>query len=31
VPRKDIFRYLGSMLERDRDIGKYVSHKIKAR
>ena len=30
VPRKDIFRYLGSMLQRDRDIDEDVSHRIKA-
>ena len=30
VPRKDTFRYLGSMLQRDRDIDENVSHKIKA-
>jgi hypothetical protein len=28
VPRKDTFRYLGSMLQRDRDIDD-VSHRIK--
>ena len=30
VPRKDTFRYLGSMLQRDRDIDEDVSHIIKA-
>ena len=30
VPRKDTFRYLGSMLQRDGDIDEDVSHKIKA-
>ena len=30
VPRKDTFRYLGSMLQRDRDIDEDVSHRIKA-
>ena len=30
VPRKDIFRYLGSMLQRDRNIDENVSHRIKA-
>ena len=30
VSRKDIFRYLGSMLQRDGDIDEDVSHKIKA-
>ena len=29
-PRKDTFRYLGSMLQRDGDIDKDVSHRIKA-
>ena len=29
VPRKDIFRYLGSMLQRDVDIDEDVSHRIK--
>ena len=29
VPRKDTFRYLGSMLQRDGDIDKDVSHRIK--
>ena len=29
VPRKDTFRYLGSMLERDEDIDEDVSHRIK--
>ncbi|PWZ30103.1 hypothetical protein Zm00014a_011606 [Zea mays] len=30
VPKKDTFRYLGSMLHRDGDIVKDVSHRIKA-
>ena len=30
-PKKDIFRYLGSMLQRDGDIDADVSHRIKAR
>jgi hypothetical protein len=30
VPRKDTFRYLGSMLQRDGDIDADVSHRIKA-
>ena len=30
VPRKDIFRYLGSVLQRDGDIDEDVSHRIKA-
>jgi hypothetical protein len=30
VPKKDICRYLGSMLQRDRDIDADVSHRIKA-
>jgi hypothetical protein len=30
VPRKDTFRYLGSMLQRDGDIDEDVSHRIKA-
>ena len=30
VPKKDTFRYLGSMLQRDRDIDADVSHRIKA-
>ena len=30
VPKKDIFRYLGSMLQRDKDINADVSHIIKA-
>ena len=25
VPRKDVFRYLGSMLQRDRDIDKMLA------
>ena len=31
VPKKDTFRYLGSMLQRGGDIDADVSHKIKAR
>ena len=31
VSRKDTFRYLGSMLQRDGDIDEDVSHRIKAR
>ena len=31
VPKKDIFRYLGSILQRDGDIDTDVSHRIKAR
>ena len=31
VPKKDIFRYLRSMLQRDGDIDADVSHRIKAR
>ena len=27
VPKKDTFRYLGSMLQRDRDINADISHK----
>ena len=30
VPKKDTFRYLRSMLQRDGDINADVSHKIKA-
>ena len=30
VPWKDTFRYLGSVLQRDRDIDEDVSHRIKA-
>jgi hypothetical protein len=30
VPKKDTFRYLGSMLQRDGDIDEDVSHRIKA-
>ena len=30
VPKKDIFRYMGSMLRRDGDIDADVSHRIKA-
>ena len=30
VPKKDIFRYLGSMLQRNGDIDADVSHRIKA-
>ena len=30
VPKRDTFRYLGSMLQRDGDIDEYVSHRIKA-
>ena len=29
VPKKDTFRYLGSMLQRDRDIDADISHRIK--
>src|SRR3954463_11039278 len=29
VPRKDTFRYLGSMLQKDGDIDEDVSHRIK--
>ena len=29
VPRKDIFRYFGSLLQRDGDIDEDVSHRIK--
>ena len=30
VSKKDTFRYLGSMLQRDGDINADVSHRIKA-
>jgi hypothetical protein len=30
VPRKDTFRYLGSMLQKDGDIDEDVSHRFKA-
>jgi hypothetical protein len=30
VPKKDIFRYLGSMLQKNRDIDEDVSHRIKS-
>jgi hypothetical protein len=30
VPKKDIFRYLGSMLQKNGDINEDVSHRIKA-
>jgi hypothetical protein len=30
VPKKDTFRYLGLMLQRDGDIDEDVSHRIKA-
>jgi hypothetical protein len=30
VPKKDIFHYLGSMLQKNGDIDEDVSHKIKA-
>ena len=30
MPKKDTFRYLGSMLQRDGDINADVSHRIKA-
>jgi hypothetical protein len=29
IPKKDIFRYLGSMLQKDGDIDEDVSHRIK--
>jgi hypothetical protein len=29
VPKKDIFRYLGSMLQKDGDIDEDASHRIK--
>ena len=31
VPRRDTFRYLGSMLQRDDEIDENVSHRIRAR
>ena len=31
VPRRDIFRYLGSMLQSDGEIDEDVSHRIRAR
>jgi hypothetical protein len=30
VPKKDTFRYMGSMLQKDGDIDEDVSHRIKA-
>jgi hypothetical protein len=30
VSKKDTFRYLGSMLQKDGDIDEYLSHRIKA-
>jgi hypothetical protein len=30
VPKKDTFRYLGSMLQKEGDIDEDVSHRIKA-
>ena len=30
VPKRDTFRYLGSMLQRDGDIDEDASHRIKA-
>ena len=30
VPKNDIFQYLGSMVQRDRDINANISHRIKA-
>jgi hypothetical protein len=30
VPKKDTFRYLGSMIQKDGDIDEDLSHKIKA-
>jgi hypothetical protein len=30
VPKKDTFRYLGSMIQKNGDIDEDVSHKIKA-
>jgi hypothetical protein len=30
VPKKDNFHYLGSMLQKNRDIDKDVNHRIKA-
>jgi predicted metal-dependent hydrolase len=29
VPKKDIFHYLRTMLQKDGDIDEYVSHRIK--
>jgi hypothetical protein len=29
LPKKNTFRYLGSMLQRDGDIDEYVNHRIK--
>jgi hypothetical protein len=29
VPKKDTFHYLGSILQKNRDINEYVSHRIK--
>jgi hypothetical protein len=29
LPKKDIFHYLGSILQNDRDIDEDVSHRIK--
>jgi hypothetical protein len=29
VPKKDTFRYLGSMLQKDEDIDEDLSHRIK--
>jgi hypothetical protein len=31
VPKKDTFRYLGSMLQKDGDIDEDVSHRLKAK
>jgi hypothetical protein len=30
VPKKDTFRYLGSMLQKNEDINEDISHRIKA-
>jgi hypothetical protein len=30
VPKKDTFRYMGSMLQKDEDIDENGSHRIKA-
>jgi hypothetical protein len=30
IPKKDTFRYLGSMLQKDDDINEYLGHTIKA-
>jgi hypothetical protein len=30
IPKKDTFRYLRSMLQKDGDIDEYLSHRIKA-